>query len=455
MARLNRTTAAAFLAGMWLTSPLAVGVAAADRTASDSASDSASGSSDGESAGGSTLAPRLGAASSVQDDAEPSTSEAMPIIAVEPPEADFDEIDQLPVVVKIDEPAPDKPAVAVEDALPEAQSGEAVEDVEAVVVIEDALPEAQPGETVEDVLPGEAVVESPGEAGEDAAPESEAEPTDPATEDAGGNGAPETDPEAEESTEDQQYGDVAGGRGGGVTPLPFWRGAVGDPQTEGEPEPIALESTSVDPDVPDPDSVSPDVVIGPPVYYFETTTDPADLQVLTTGGPDQTPGSGPPQSVLGSGTLIEAIANGINQILDAVGAWISGLPAGPLQELLAGVLLLVRNALPQEWVKLSRPSSGQLIGGGGDGGSGESDTDSGEADSDDTDRGDTDTDTDDLVEGLTGLSESDAATAAEERGLTLRVVARDGEYFAVTKDYRTDRVNLVIDNGVVVEATIG
>ena len=53
------------------------------------------------------------------------------------------------------------------------------------------------------------------------------------------------------------------------------------------------------------------------------------------------------------------------------------------------------------------------------------------------------------------MSESDAATAAEERGLTLRVVARDGEYFAVTKDYRTDRVNLVIDNGVVVGANIG
>ena len=53
------------------------------------------------------------------------------------------------------------------------------------------------------------------------------------------------------------------------------------------------------------------------------------------------------------------------------------------------------------------------------------------------------------------MGESDAQVAAGERGLTVRVVARDGEYFAVTKDYRTDRVNFVINDGVVVKATIG
>jgi hypothetical protein len=53
------------------------------------------------------------------------------------------------------------------------------------------------------------------------------------------------------------------------------------------------------------------------------------------------------------------------------------------------------------------------------------------------------------------LSESDAEAAAGELGLTVRVVARDGEFFAVTKDYRTDRVNFVIENGVVIKASIG
>lgn len=59
------------------------------------------------------------------------------------------------------------------------------------------------------------------------------------------------------------------------------------------------------------------------------------------------------------------------------------------------------------------------------------------------------------LDGLTGIGEADATAVAQDRGLFVRVVARDGEWFAVTKDYRYDRVNFVIENGVVVEASIG
>lgn len=59
------------------------------------------------------------------------------------------------------------------------------------------------------------------------------------------------------------------------------------------------------------------------------------------------------------------------------------------------------------------------------------------------------------ADGLTGRDEAEAAAIARDRGLLVRIVARDGEWFPVTKDYRFDRVNFVIENGVVVQASIG
>jgi hypothetical protein len=56
---------------------------------------------------------------------------------------------------------------------------------------------------------------------------------------------------------------------------------------------------------------------------------------------------------------------------------------------------------------------------------------------------------------LVGLTEADAGAAAAERGWTFRVVERDGESFAATDDFRTDRVNVVVDGGVVTSVTIG
>lgn len=56
---------------------------------------------------------------------------------------------------------------------------------------------------------------------------------------------------------------------------------------------------------------------------------------------------------------------------------------------------------------------------------------------------------------VVGLSESEAVELIESSGFASRVVARDGELFSTTKDYRTDRVNISIEKDVVVSADIG
>lgn len=55
---------------------------------------------------------------------------------------------------------------------------------------------------------------------------------------------------------------------------------------------------------------------------------------------------------------------------------------------------------------------------------------------------------------LIGLSVDDASEAAAARGFTIRVTKLDGQDLMVTMDYRTDRVNVEVANGVVV-AVIG
>lgn len=60
-----------------------------------------------------------------------------------------------------------------------------------------------------------------------------------------------------------------------------------------------------------------------------------------------------------------------------------------------------------------------------------------------------------LAEELVGLPEDDAVARIEEAGFEVRVVARDGEHFAVTEDYRPDRLNLTIQQGRVLEASVG
>lgn len=55
-----------------------------------------------------------------------------------------------------------------------------------------------------------------------------------------------------------------------------------------------------------------------------------------------------------------------------------------------------------------------------------------------------------------GLTEVEAQTRASELGLaSVRIARRDGETFAGTADFRVDRLNIEIDNGIVTTASIG
>ena len=57
-----------------------------------------------------------------------------------------------------------------------------------------------------------------------------------------------------------------------------------------------------------------------------------------------------------------------------------------------------------------------------------------------------------------GMTEEQAIQTIEgisSEELTYRVTRRDDEFYPMTMDYRLDRINLEIDNGVVTKASIG
>jgi hypothetical protein len=56
---------------------------------------------------------------------------------------------------------------------------------------------------------------------------------------------------------------------------------------------------------------------------------------------------------------------------------------------------------------------------------------------------------------VVGRTEAEATAVVEQSGFTVRVVARDGEYYMITQDFRTDRVNLVVEAGRVTGAYVG
>jgi hypothetical protein len=56
---------------------------------------------------------------------------------------------------------------------------------------------------------------------------------------------------------------------------------------------------------------------------------------------------------------------------------------------------------------------------------------------------------------LRGMRLEDATSFVEREGFVLRVVKIDGESMIVTEDYRMDRVNVEIENEIVVAAEIG
>lgn len=56
---------------------------------------------------------------------------------------------------------------------------------------------------------------------------------------------------------------------------------------------------------------------------------------------------------------------------------------------------------------------------------------------------------------IIGMSEAEALKIAESAGVSTRVGRRDGESFALTMDYRPDRLTLEIDRGIITGASIG
>lgn len=56
---------------------------------------------------------------------------------------------------------------------------------------------------------------------------------------------------------------------------------------------------------------------------------------------------------------------------------------------------------------------------------------------------------------VVGLKEADAVKLGEKAGMVVRIAMRDGESFMMTMEYSDSRLNLIVENGVVVTAGIG
>lgn len=61
----------------------------------------------------------------------------------------------------------------------------------------------------------------------------------------------------------------------------------------------------------------------------------------------------------------------------------------------------------------------------------------------------------DFLQKLIGKEEKEAIKLIEDNNYKSRIVSRDGNHYIVTKDYKTDRINLDIDLGVVTYASFG
>jgi len=54
-----------------------------------------------------------------------------------------------------------------------------------------------------------------------------------------------------------------------------------------------------------------------------------------------------------------------------------------------------------------------------------------------------------------GLPLKEAETRAEQADLPHRVISQDGQEFPVTRDYRPERLNFTVENGIVTKVTNG
>ena len=60
-----------------------------------------------------------------------------------------------------------------------------------------------------------------------------------------------------------------------------------------------------------------------------------------------------------------------------------------------------------------------------------------------------------LINSIVGKTIEDAKELAGFNGFAIRTVREDGEQFIVTMDHRMDRINIDVENGIVVAARIG
>lgn len=56
---------------------------------------------------------------------------------------------------------------------------------------------------------------------------------------------------------------------------------------------------------------------------------------------------------------------------------------------------------------------------------------------------------------LLGMNVVEAEALAKSQGFMSRIVERDGESFMITMDYRTNRVNLIVENDIITKAHVG
>lgn len=61
----------------------------------------------------------------------------------------------------------------------------------------------------------------------------------------------------------------------------------------------------------------------------------------------------------------------------------------------------------------------------------------------------------DLIEILIGLSKEQAKAMCETNGYTFRVTKEDDKNYAITMDFRLDRINVEIEKNIVKSADIG
>ena len=54
-----------------------------------------------------------------------------------------------------------------------------------------------------------------------------------------------------------------------------------------------------------------------------------------------------------------------------------------------------------------------------------------------------------------GLSLEDAEALVKKRGLSFRIVAKDGKLFPATTDYRADRLSFSVENNLITKVTRG